>query len=353
MSTEEAVCPVCKGKGAIPKNLLSKRNINFLSDLLETQEMESFLNWAELKWRAEPDRTVTQAVHRELEIAMKALEASVQEKIKFRDEEHQKWLQNFLEKLDLKEDAKKRLIDQMKEQWKTHVEECRGSHYETDNKLVAILERLELGSKVPAKGFKFEERAVEQLESDWSIWEFERVQDSKLGDCIVKPKVKNGNGEYEPTKYQILLEFTTEERVGTQKIQQLIRSMKRRDIAFGAVITEKAEQITKKYYPCRFEEGKIAIVPFELRNFALSTFEAMITMLHENGRAPEEIDWEKVRTVVNEIVLEEESLMADILQIGDNLISYSRTLKTKIANRLSDHTRKATDRLREEILTQK
>ena len=350
MSMEETVCPICKGTGTIPENLLSKRGVNFLSDLFETREMEPFLNWAELRWRSEPDRTVTQVVHRELETAMKALETSFQEKIESRDEEHQKWLQSFLEKLDLKEDAKKQLIDQMKEQWKTHVEECRGSHSEAEKKLATILERLALGSKVPAKGFKFEERAVEQLESDWPIWEFEQVQDSKLGDCIAKPKVKNGNGEYEPTKYQILLEFTTEKRVGTQKIRQLIRSMKRRNIAFGAVITEKAEQITKKYYPCRFEEGRIAIVPFELRNFALSTFETMITMLHENGKEPEEIDWEKVRTVVNEIVREEESLIKDLVNIGNNLISYSKTLKTKLTNRLAEHTRKAADRLKEEIL---
>lgn len=216
--------------------------------------------------------------------------------------------------------------------------------------MTAILERLELGSKVPAKGFKFEERAVEQLELDWPIWEFEHVQDSKLGDCIVKPKVKNGNGEYEPTKYQILLKFTTEKRVGTKKIRQLFRSMKRRNIAFGAIITEKAEQITKRYYPCRFNEGKIALVPFELRNVALSTFEAMITVLHENGKESEEIDWEKVRTVVNQIVQEEVSLIKDIVNMGNNLISYSKKLKTKLTNRLSDHTRKATDRLKQEIL---
>ena len=102
--------------------------------------------------------------------------------------------------------------------------------------------------------------------------------------------------------------------MGTQKIRQLFRSMKRRNIAFGAIITEKAEQITKRYYPCRFDEGKIAVVPFEFRNVALSTFEAMITVLHENGKEPEELDWEKVRTVVNEIVQEEENLMKDILK---------------------------------------
>jgi hypothetical protein len=75
--------------------------------------------------------------------------------------------------------------------------------------------------------------------------------------------VKNGNGEYEPTKYQILLEFNIEKRVGTQA-------------------RAKAEQITKRYYPCRFDEGKIAVVPFELRNVALSTFEAMITVLYDH-----------------------------------------------------------------------
>ena len=350
MSVQQTVCPICKGTGRISKTLLSSRSISFLCDLFETREMEPFLNWAELKWRTEPDRTVAQAVHRELEIATKTIEANFQEKLKSRDEEHQKWLQNFMEKLDLKEEAKTQLIEKMKEQWKNHVLECQGSHHETDNKLIAILERLELVRKVPAKGFKFEDRAVEQLEADWPIWEFEHTQDSKLGDCIAKPKVKNGNGEYEPTKHQILLEFTTEKRVGTQKIRQLVRSMKRRNITFGAIIAEKAEQITKKYYPCRFEEGKIAVVPFELRNVALSTFETMITMLHKNGKGPEEIDWEKVKTMANEIVEEEENLMKDVLNIGNNLISYSKTIKTKLANRLSDHTRKATDRLKQEIL---
>jgi len=194
---------------------------------------------------------------------------------------------------------------------------------------------------------QFEDRAVEQLEADWPTWEFEPTQDSKLGDCIAKPKVKNGNGEYEPTKHQILLEFTTEKRVGTQKIRQLVRSMKRRNITFGAVITEKAEQITKKYYPCRFEEAKIAIVPFELRNFALSTFQTMIAILHKNGKELGEIDWQEVAAAVDEIVHQEESLTADITNIGDNLISYSKRIRTKLANRLEKHTRKATDRLRQ------
>ena len=76
MTMEETICPICKGKGKIPKTLLSSRSISFLRDLLETREMDPFLNWAELKWRTEPDRTVTQAVHRELEIAMKTLEAN-------------------------------------------------------------------------------------------------------------------------------------------------------------------------------------------------------------------------------------------------------------------------------------
>jgi len=348
MSTRE--CPICKGKGSIPKNMLSKRSTNFLVDLFETRELEPFLTWGELKWRAEPDRTVAQAVHRELEIAMKALEANFQDKLTSRDESHEKWLQGFLEKLDLKEEAKKQMVNQMKEQWKVHVEECRSSHHESDNKLAVILEKLELTRKIPAKGFKFEERAVEQLEADWPIWQFESVHDSKLGDCIVKPRVKNGNGEYEPTQYPILLEFTTEKRVGTQKIRQLTRSMKRRNITFGAIITEKAEQITKKYYPCRFEEGKIAVVPFELRNIALSTFEAMITLLHENGKKPEKVNWEKVKIVANEILREEESLIKDIIGIGNNLISYSKTLKTKLVNRLTDHTRKAAEKLRKEIL---
>lgn len=345
MSTETTVCPICKGTGSIPKTTLSSRNISFLRDLFEAGEMEPFLNWAELKWRAEPDGAVTQVVHRELEIAMRAFDESLQERIESRDEEHQKWLQNFMEKLDLKEATKTQLIEKLKEQWKDHVLECQGSHHATDNKLTAILERLELVSKVPAKGFKFEDRAIEQLEADWPTWEFEPTQDSKLGDCIAKPKVKNGNGEYEPTKHQILLEFTTEKRVGTQKIRQLVRSMKRRNITFGTIITEKAEQITKKYYPCRFEEGKIAIVPFELRNVALSTFETVITILHQNGKDPEEVDWEKVATVIDEIVQEEENLVKDIVNIGNNLISYSKGLKTKLTNRLENHTRKATDRL--------
>ena len=350
MLTEETVCPVCKGAGTIPGNLLGRHGINFLDELVETGEIEPFLNWAELRWRSEPDRTVTQVVHRELETAIKEIKASFQEEVESRDREHQTWLQNFLEKLDLKEEAKKQLMNQIEQEWKNHVDECKNSHAESDNKLIAILERLELRSKIPAKGFKFEEKAVEQLEADWPTWEFEHVQDSKLGDCIAKPKVKNGKGEYEPTKHQILVEFTTEKRVGTQKIRQLTRSMKRRSIDFGVVITEKAEQITKKYYPCRFEEGKIAVVPFELRNVALSTFEAMITMLHENGQNSEEVDWEKVKTIVNDIVQEEESLLRDIIQIGNNLISYSRTLNTKLHNRLSDHTQKATERLTQEIL---
>lgn len=349
MSTEKAVCPICKGTGRIPKNLISKRGINFLGELFRTEEMEPFLNWAELKWRAEPDRTVTQAVHRELEIAMRALEANFQQKLKSRDGEHQKWLQNFLQKLDLKEEAKKQLIEQMQEQWRRHIEECRGSHFEADNKLTAILERLTLERNIPAKGFKFEDEAIEHLEKDFPIWEFEQIPDSKLGDCIAKPKVKNGNGEYEPTKHQILLEFTTENRVGTKKIRQLARSMKRRDITFGAIITEQVEQITKKYYPYWIED-RIAIVPFELRNIALNTFEALITMLHENGEKGKEVDWEKLKSVLNEVLEEEEDLITDILKIENNLITYSNRHKTLLTNRLQEHTKKATDRLREEIL---
>lgn len=350
MAKGKITCPICKGTGTIPKNLLSKRNSNFLGELIETKEIEPFLNWAELKWRAEPDRTVTQAVHREMEIAMETLEERFRENLKSRDEKHKEWLQNFMEKLDLKDDAKKQMIDQMKKQWETHIEECRGSHSEAKEKLATIIERLELTSKIPAKGFKFEDRAIEQLESDWSIWDFNPTEDSKLGDCIAKPKVKNGNGEYEPTKYEILLEFTTEKRVGTPKIRQLARSMKRRNIAFGAIITKKTEQIAKKYYPYRIVEGKMAVVPFELRNVALSTFEAIITLLHQNGGKPEEIDWKKVKVVLNEIVQEEKALITDILQIGDNLISYSKRLKTKLDHRLDDHTRKVTDRLRQDIL---
>lgn len=50
---------------------------------------------------------------------MKTFETNFQEKLKSSDEEHQKWLQNFIEKLELKEETKAQLTEKMKEQWKT------------------------------------------------------------------------------------------------------------------------------------------------------------------------------------------------------------------------------------------
>jgi len=350
MSAKGNICPFCKGTGTVPKNLLSNRSIDFLRDLFETQEIEAFLSWAELKWLSEPDRTVTQAVHRELEIIREAIGRDFQEVLEARDEKHQEWLQGFIEKADLKEEAKQNLISEFKKQWNDHVEESRNSHSDSSKQLTKVLEKLELSKNIPARGFKFEDMAIEELEKEFPYWEFEQTQDSRIGDCTAKPKVMNSNGEYEPTNFSILLEFTTEQHVGTKKIRQLTSNMKRRNATFGVIITEKAEQITAKYYPYRVEEGRIAVVPFELHKVALSTFEAIITALHANRRKAEEVNWEKVKSVINEVVEEETGLVRDIIAIGNNLITYSKTLSTKLTNRLSEHTRKATDRLRNEIL---
>ena len=350
MTIQKNACPLCEGTGKISKDLLSNRSVNFINDLVGTQEIEPFLSWAELRWRSEPDKTVSQLVHRELEMTRETIKKDLAEVLEKRDKEHQEWLEHFIEKADLKEDTRQKLIDEFRKQWKSHADECTGSHVESGKQLTKIIEKLELSKKIPARGFEFEDAAIEELERGFPYWEFEQTPDSRIGDCIAKPKVMNGNGEYEPTNFSILIEFTAEQRVGTKKMRQLTTNMKRRNAAFGVIITEKPEQISAKYYPYRIEEGKIAIVPFELYKVALSTFEAMITVLHRNRQKAEEVDWEKVQEVVNEVVQEEASLISDIVTVGNNLITYSKSLSTKLSNRLAEHTRKATDRLRNEIL---
>lgn len=303
---------------------LSRDNLKFLRELIEDRELDSFLSWGRKRWNVEPENVeIYRIVNEVMETKHKELGDEIEGILEERGKN---------EKERIKE-IRRIIEDEIKE------------------KMTEIKENVMLREKSSQKGVDFEENSIEILEDEFKHWEFIKT-DSRVGDCIIQPRVDKGRGDYEETKYRILLE-TKNTDAGSPQVRKLRENMEERNIRFGVLMTKERKQLRQKYRPYKMKDWKVFIGSWEDRKLALRVVEGAIKGLEladmEEGK---EVNHQKISKAIEEILKSGKEFSSVLENKLQNNIQNAKTLKTQIQNALEDHRRKVREEAKSKVLSE-
>lgn len=312
----------------ITRKELDPQNFNFLEKLQKDDEINAFLTWGRNRWKTELNQNISKVLDEKQSI--------ITEKMGEMMEGEGKDYKNKIKELKdlIKAEVRDRILDNKEE-------------------IIKIKEKVKLGEKTTLKGNKFERRAWGILGKEFPHWDFQAT-DSKIGDCVITPRIRNSVGDYEKTEYKILMENKDQEseKVGSSELTKLKEDMNKRDIELGVIITKSKGQLIDKYQPLKLER-KVIITYWENRRLALRVLEILLkTLKITDKKEKRELNYQKISSVAQDIVKKYEDKKEEIERHLKNNIEYAKKLETKISKELRSYEREVIGKVKSKILTQ-
>ncbi len=337
-------CPLCGGRGALPEGCLDATATGFLKNAIkDPTAYKPFFEWAVLVWNTahKEDKDTIQLVQKQF--------GGFKEEL--RREMKSSWDSNIEQVSALFEGD-----TENKEELNQTLEKMRESIFEYHFK--GLGEKLDLIATGMTKLDQFQElrdrmRQAEGRDMEKSFfdlfdeafphWETTETG-SRVGDLIVRPRVMNGNNDYEPADQKVLIEYTEKPRVGKADLDKLFRNMRRRDTEFGLLVVSEETKTSAKYRDRYWiKQYRVAMATRENFKPVCCALEAVMAELHKSGKKPKDIDPEKIQAMISSLINLADTLETKIKDMTVTFETHVKSYGTRLNGVAEDHS----NRLRE------